>query len=128
MSKNKAESFFNDLIKEGAKVPGVGKYDPVQPKMKILGNYTQKDSKGGITDDSIFKGMTSPSPYNSVDLEVYKPKTLFAKMYKPSDKSPGPKPSSLSPLSYKVDEAFDKTQRTRQNIVIFKTAKDSFTD
>jgi outer membrane receptor for ferric coprogen and ferric-rhodotorulic acid len=72
--------------------------------------------------------MTSPSPYNSVDLEVYKPKTVYARIYKPSEKSPGPKPSSLSPLSYKVDEAFDKTQSTRRNIVISKTAKDSFTD
>ena len=55
--------------------------------------------------------MTSTSPYNSVDLEVYKPKTVYASIYKPSEKSPGPKPSSLSPLSYKVDEAFDKTEQ-----------------
>jgi len=40
LSKNKADSFFNELIKEGQKVPGVGKYDPMQPRLKITGNYT----------------------------------------------------------------------------------------
>ena len=50
MSKGKIPSYFENVCNEAKKVPGVGKYDMVPKKRKILGNYTYASIGGGFTD------------------------------------------------------------------------------
>jgi len=58
-------------------VPGVGKYDMLNSKKsKIHGNYLVKDKRGLSTDQATFHGMTTPSHYNSIELDKIKDRTL----------------------------------------------------
>ena len=72
-AKSKGDSFFENLQKEGKKVPGVGSYATEGQKRKILGlyNFDKGKEHGGPSsfDDAIFKGKTIPAPYQAVELD-----------------------------------------------------------
>ena len=79
--KGKTLTFFQQVEKEGKKVPGVGKYDMLNSKKsKILGNYLVKDKRGSATDPAVFQGMTTPSHYNSIELDRIKNRTISYKI------------------------------------------------
>jgi hypothetical protein len=60
MAKAKNQSFFEGLIDESKKLPGVGKYQ-VSPRQRITGTYTQNTARGSANDDAIYKAQNSPS-------------------------------------------------------------------
>lgn len=70
--KGNTPTYFGKIVNDSKKVPGVGQYKTEGPKPKILGNYLIKQPIGGITDDAIFKGMSTPSHYNAVAIEKIK--------------------------------------------------------
>ena len=74
-------------MKSEAQRPGVGKYDTVGQKQKVVGNYTTRSGKGGILDEAIWKGMATPSHYPTVSIERYKPRTFVTKIHNPVDKA-----------------------------------------
>lgn len=74
-----------------------------------MGNYLLKDKRGGATDPAVFHGMTTPSHYNSIDIERIKNRTVSYKIQKPNDKPKDLKNNSPSPHHYKREDAFDKT-------------------
>lgn len=79
-------------------------------KSKILGNYLNKDKRGGATDSAVFHGMTTPSHYNSIDQDRIKNRTISYKIQKPKEVVKETKNNSPSPHHYKKEDAFDKTQ------------------
>ena len=130
--KSNAPNYFGSVMNEAKKTPGVGKYDLAsQKKQKVLGTYTQKATGGGFTDAALFKGMTTPSHYNAVDLNLIKNRTLATKIQKPKDAKPDNKlhkDNSPSPFHYRKEDSIDKTQRTNISYGVPKGPKQSFTD
>jgi hypothetical protein len=74
MSKDlKSGTFFDDVMKSSKKLPGVGRYDLLASKKpKILGTYTYKEANSGVMAEAQYKGMTTPSHYNAVDINLIK--------------------------------------------------------
>lgn len=119
------------MINEAKKSPGVGKYDLLAKKPKVLGNYTQKSNGGGFSDEAVYQGMTTPSHYPSIDLNIIKNRTIAHKIYKPKEAKPDnkiQKDNSPSPFSYRKEDSIDKTQRTNISYGIPKSPKLTFTD
>lgn len=103
-------------MKQSKKTPGVGAYNTTGPKdakwQKVLGNYTLKEPSGGSTEEAIYKGMSTPSHYPTVDFHRYMNKPLYTKITKPKEKPADgklEKNNSPSPFSYRIEEKFDKT-------------------
>ena len=61
-----------------------------------------------MLDDVEVKAMQTPAFYSPVDLDKFKPRTLFNKIVKPLKEKQTVK-SSLSPVSYQTFESWDKT-------------------
>lgn len=75
--KGKTPTYFTSVINEAKKFPGVGKYNIAdQQKPKVLGNYLVKQTGGGFSDAAVFQGMSTPSHYNAVDLNLIKNRTI----------------------------------------------------
>lgn len=72
--------------------------------------------------------MTTPSHYQSVDLDRIKNRTISYKIQKPKDPVKAVKDNSPNPHTYSKEVAFDKTQRTNIQYGIPKGNKQSFTD
>jgi hypothetical protein len=67
---------------------------------------------GGFSDEAIFFGMSTPSHYNSVDLDKVKDRTISYKIQKPKDGKPDNKivkDNKPSPFSYRKEDSIDKT-------------------
>ena len=126
-AQGKYQSFFADIMDEGKKKPGVGKYEQGGLKRKIHGCFNLKDLKGGVVEEAVFKGMQTPGHYPATDFKIYKPRDIFTKIYKPVDRKEPPK-SQLSPVTYRANEAYYSTQYRKKNIVICKNAKSAFID
>ena len=65
----------------------------------------------GVVAEAQYKGMTSPSHYNSVDINLIKQKYRTARIYKPlqeKDDWKAKQNNSPSPVSYKQAENFDR--------------------
>ena len=56
MSKGKIPNYFEDVMNQAKKVPGVGRYDLIG-KRKIMGNYTYSTQGGGFTDQATYEGQ-----------------------------------------------------------------------
>ena len=82
MSRSKVGTVFGELAKKEAEKPGVGKYN-ITRKQKIMGNYLVKEGKGCMIDEALFKGMSSPSHYDAINLEKIKDRISYTKIYKP---------------------------------------------
>lgn len=80
MSKGKIPSYFEDVVNKAKVTPGVGKYDIVPKKQKILGNYTYATVGGGFTDAAVVFGQSSPSHYPAIDLDKIKNRILSTKI------------------------------------------------
>lgn len=129
--KGKTPTYFASVINEAKKFPGVGKYNIDQQKPKVLGNYLLKDTGGGFSDEAVFKGMSTPSHHNVIDMAITKNRTISYKIQKPKDAKPDNKvvkDNSPSPFHYRKEDSIDKTQRTNISYGIPKGAKTSFTD
>jgi hypothetical protein len=75
--KGKTPTYFTAVINEAKKTVGVGKYNIAdQQKPKVVGNYLHKQTGGGFSDAAVFHGMSTPSHYNAVDLNVIKSRTI----------------------------------------------------
>ena len=85
--RGKVPTTLESIQKDAKAKPGVGKYN-VATKAKVLGTYTQKNVGGTFTDDAIFKGMSVPAPYPSIDMNIYKNRTSFTKITKPINQNP----------------------------------------
>ena len=59
------------MEKESAKTPGAGRYDP-EKKRKILGNFKTTGFKSEFYEEAVYRGMATPSHYNSLNVEKYK--------------------------------------------------------
>ena len=131
MSKGKIPSYFEDVINQAKKTPGVGKYELIK-KQKILGNYTYATQGGGFTDAAVYQGQQSPSHYPAVDQNLIKDRTLSYKItpFK-GDKEAlhkFKKNDSPSPLSYRADEAYKSSQPNARNYSISKGKKTNFAE
>ena len=117
-------------MKCAKKLPGVGKYE-LNNKDKVKGTYTFKEPITGVMAEAQYKGLSSPSHYNSVDIHVIKQKNRTARIYKPTtEKDDGKlkKDNSLSPCSYSIDKAVDLVGKKSIKCYINKEAKTSFLD
>ena len=107
MSKDlKQGTFFDDIMKSSKKLPGVGKYDLLPNKNKIHGTYTYKEPMSGVMAEAQYKGMSSPSHYNAVDINLIKQKYRTTRIYKPREEKTDWKVSkndSPSPSSYQIE-------------------------
>ena len=131
MSKGKIPSYFEDVVNNAKKTPGVGKYELIGKK-KIMGNYTYATVGGGFTDSAVFQGQQSPSHYPTIDMNTVKNRVLSTKitpfkgdkeaMYKFK------KNDSPSPFSYRNFDSFKSTQPYSKNYTISKTKKNNFAD
>ena len=129
--KEKGKTYFEAVVNNAKKTPGVGKYDVTGPKIKVHGNYTTKQEGGGFSDEAKAIGMSSPSHYPAIDMDKMRSRTLATKIYKPKG-GPGDnrivKENSPNPHTYRKEDAFDKTQSTNIKYGIPKGPKKSFTD
>ena len=87
LHKGNVPKHLDQIQKLSSKIPGVGKYETMT-KPKILGTYTQKNSGGTFSDAAIFKGMSTPSHYPAIDLNVIKNRTGYTKITKPINENP----------------------------------------
>lgn len=129
--KEKGKSYFESVITSAKKTPGVGKYDVMGSKPKVLGNYRSTQEGGGFSDEAKAIGMSTPSHYPAIDMDKLKNRTLATKIYKPKN-GPGDnrivKENSPNPHTYRKEDAYDKTQSTNIKFGIPKGPKKSFTD
>ena len=106
-------------MKNAKKLPGVGKYETqgqlCYGKDRVKGTYTSKAPISGVMSEAQYKGMTSPSHYNSVDINLIKQKYRTARIYKPKTDAPTdwkPKRSNAPAVgSYENDKARAMTER-----------------
>ena len=131
MSKGKIPSYFEDVINQAKKTPGVGRYE-LLGKQKILGNYTYATQGGGFTDTAVFKGQQSPSHYQAIDQDKIKNRVISYKIspFK-GDKEAlhkFKKNDSPSPFTYRDDEAYKSTQTHTKNYSISKGKKTNFAE
>ena len=80
---------------------------PTDPK--VVGNYKTNANKSAFYEDSVWKGMQTPAPYNSIDTEKYKMnRTQIWKISKPLKEKPTHfvKDYSPSPATYRVEDKF----------------------
>ena len=131
MSKGKIPSYFEDVVNQAKKTPGVGKYD-LLGKQKILGNYTYATQGGGFTDSAVYMGQQSPSHYPAVDQNLIKDRTLSYKItpFK-GDKEAlhkVKKNDSPSPFTYRDADAYKSTQTFSRNYTISKGKKSNFAE
>jgi len=61
-------------MKNAKKLPGVGRYDIQGSKDRVKVTYTSKAPNSGVMSEAQYKGMTTPSHYNSVDINLIKQK------------------------------------------------------
>ena len=71
ISPSKIPSFLAATEKLAAQTPGPGRYE-LPKKRKILGNFKQTGHKSEFYEENVWKGMSSPSHYNSINTEKYK--------------------------------------------------------
>lgn len=75
------------------KLPGVGKYEVQKSNEyanldRVKGTYTSKAPMTGVMAEAQYKGMTSPSHYNAVNIDLIKQKYRTARIYKPKTDAP----------------------------------------
>lgn len=68
----KIGTYFDEVMKNAKKYPGVGKYEAHKSMDRVKGTYTSKAPISGVMDEAQYKGMTSPSHYNAVNLNLIK--------------------------------------------------------
>ena len=113
ISKGKIPSYFEDVVNQAKKTPGVGKYEPSPSKPKIHGNYTYATVGGGFTDAAVYFGQQSPSHYPAIDMNTIRNRVLSTKItpFK-GDKDAQykfKKNDSPSPFTYREFESFKST-------------------
>lgn len=127
---------MDHIVKDAKEKPGVGRYDTVK-KHKIFGNYTTKEPIGAFTDDAKWRGMSTPSHYNSVDTNIYKDRIPFTKFYKTIKENDSNtrgmkivKNNSPSPVHYNADVSYLKASHSPKVIKwsVPKAPKLMFTD
>lgn len=127
---------MDKITKDAKEKPGVGRYDTTK-KHKIFGNYLTKEPIGAFTDDAQWRGMSTPSHYNSVDANVYMDRIPFTKFYKTikenDSNTRGLKPvkdNSPSPTHYDADVSYLKASHSPKVIKwsVPKAPKLMFTD
>ena len=116
-------------MKSSKKLPGVGRYDLDKNYNKVHGTYTQKSPITGVVAEAQYNGMSSPSHYNSVDINLIKQKYRTARIYKPKAEKGDWKVvqnNSPSPVTYDFEKL--KQMKRGLNCVINKSPKTNFTD
>ena len=109
-----------DQIKiEAGKTPGPGRYE-AKKKRKVLGNYLYKAEGGTMTDDAIVHGMSTPSHYDSIDLNKIKNQVQYVKYTKPTREI-----ASLNRISKIEKDGSPGAGTYNENDAFYKTAIDS---
>ena len=102
ISPSKIPNFLAATEKLAAKTPGPGRYE--QPKKpKLLGNFKLTGHKSEFYEENVWRGMATPSHYNSINTEKYKMnRTQEWKFPRPIKEEPLviKKDNSPSPTSY----------------------------
>ena len=119
-------------MKHAKNLPGVGKYDVQKSMDRVRGTYTTKAPISGVMAEAQYKGMTSPSHYNAVNLNLIKQKYRTTRIYKPKTDAPAdwkPKRTNAPAVgSYENDKARAMTERSAVKVSINREAKTSFLD
>jgi hypothetical protein len=71
ISPSKIPNFLAATEKLAAMTPGPGRYE-LPKKAKILGNFKSTSHKSEFYEENVWKGMATPSHYNSINTERYK--------------------------------------------------------
>lgn len=102
-------------------MPSPGQYHQ-ELKKKPPGAFKLQEERVGFIDQAVFDGLTTPSHYESPRLEAFKPRTSKWVIQK-TNKHRFEKieqNNSPSPVTYKQDEAFDKSTHKNRSYLIPK--------
>eukprot|EP00347_Sterkiella_histriomuscorum_P012830 403367062 len=131
--KKKRTSFTDDLIKASKQTPGVGHYQLIK-KPKIKGCYKQTLERISCMDEAMYASLQVPGHYPTPKIELFKPKTSAFKirnetqMEKDLRKRDVERKNDPSPVTYKTEDAWKKTQAPKLGNYVSKSKNLKFTD
>lgn len=109
ISNYKTPTYLNQAVNIAKKSPPVGTYNSTDFKKKIKGCYVFNEGRSGYIEEAKFRGLQNCKFYDTIDLDKVRERVQFTKIFKSPPKYEEPKGTSLSALSYRHDESFDKT-------------------